>query len=108
MIEPPNSSVSALTGRADAVSPGAVARSVWSVAGLVHAVADTLASRFAAVTVKGEISGFTRASSGHCYFTLKDSDGGAASMRCALFRRTASLLDFTPTEGALEIGRAHV
>ena len=101
MIEPPNSSVSALTGRADAVSPGAAARSVWSVAGLVHAVADTLASRFAAVTVKGEISGFTRASSGHCYFTLKDSDGGAASMRCALFRRTASLLDFTPTEGAL-------
>jgi len=101
MIEPPNSSVSALTGRADAVSPGAVARSVWSVAGLVHAVADTLASRFAVVTVKGEISGFTRASSGHCYFTLKDSDGGAASMRCALFRRTASLLDFTPTEGAL-------
>ena len=83
------------------MSPGAVARSVWSVAGLVHAVADTLASRFAAVTVKGEISGFTRASSGHCYFTLKDSDGGAASMRCALFRRTASLLDFTPTEGAL-------
>jgi len=64
-------------------------------------VADTLASRFAVVTVKGEISGFTRASSGHCYFTLKDSDGGAASMRCALFRRTASLLDFTPTEGAL-------
>ena len=108
MIEPPNSSVSALTGRADAVSPGSAARSVWSVAGLVHAVADTLASRFAAVTVKGEISGFTRASSGHCYFTLKDSDGGAASMRCALFRRTASLLDFTPTEGALVVVRGRL
>jgi exodeoxyribonuclease VII large subunit len=86
----------------------AAARPVWSVAGLVHAVADTLASRFAAVTVKGEISGFTRASSGHCYFTLKDSDTGASSMRCALFRRAASLLDFAPTEGALVVVRGRL
>jgi exodeoxyribonuclease VII large subunit len=83
-------------------------RLVWSVAGLVHAVADVLASRFAAVTVKGEISGFTRASSGHCYFTLKDSDSGGASMRCALFRRAAGMLDFAPTEGALVVVRGRL
>ena len=84
------------------------ARSVWSVGALVHAVADALASRFAAVTVKGEISSFTRASSGHCYFNLKDSETGAASLRCAMFRRSASLLDFTPTEGALVVLRGRL
>ena len=63
------------------------------------AVSDALAARFGACTVQGELSGFTRAASGHCYFTLKDADGAAASVRCAMFRRAASLLDFTPRDG---------
>ncbi len=71
----------------------------WSVAGLLLAVADALASRLGAVTVRGEISGFTRAASGHCYFSLKDSEGQAALLRCAMFRRAASLLDFRPADG---------
>ena len=71
----------------------------WSVAALLLAVADALAARLGAVTVRGEISGFTRAASGHCYFTLKDSDGQAALLRCAMFRRAASLLDFRPADG---------
>ena len=100
---------SALETAAAALGSSALsARSVWSVGALVHAVADALASRFAAVTVKGEISGFTRASSGHCYFTLKDSETGAASLRCAMFRRSASLLDFTPTEGTLVVLRGRL
>lgn len=71
----------------------------WSVAALLLAVSDALAARFGACTVQGELSGFTRASSGHCYFTLKDADGAAASVRCAMFRRAASLLDFSPRDG---------
>ena len=71
----------------------------WSVAGLLLAVADALAARLGAVTVRGEISGFTRAASGHCYFTLKDSEGQAALLRCAMFRRAAGLLDFRPADG---------
>jgi len=71
----------------------------WTVAALLLAVADALASRLGAVTVRGEVSGFTRAASGHCYFTLKDSDGQAALLRCAMFRRAASLLDFRPADG---------
>ena len=71
----------------------------WSVAGLLLAVSDALASRFGAVTVRGEISGFTRAASGHCYFNLKDSEGQSALLRCAMFRRSASLLDFRPADG---------
>ena len=61
----------------------------WSVAALLLAVADALAARLGAVTVRGEISGFTRAASGHCYFSLKDSDGQQALLRCAMFRRAA-------------------
>lgn len=74
---------------------------VWSVAGLVQAVADALAARFAACSVRGEISSFSRAASGHCYFSLKDADGAAALIRCAMFRRAAGLLDFAPAEGQL-------
>ena len=72
---------------------------VWTVAALVHAVADTLAARFALCCVRGELSGFSRAASGHCYFSLKDADGGDALVRCAMFRRAASLLDFNPSDG---------
>lgn len=74
---------------------------VWSVAALVRAVAEALASRFAACTVKGELSGFSRAGSGHCYFNLKDAEAGGATLRCAMFRRAAGLLDFAPAEGQL-------
>ena len=74
-------------------------RVIWSVASLVHAVADALAARFSACTVAGELSGFTRASSGHCYFTLKDGDGESASLRCAMFKRAGSLLQFLPADG---------
>ena len=83
---------------ADTGHPAAAPRT-WGVAALLLAVGDTLATRFAACAVEGQLSGFTRAASGHCYFTLKDSEGQAASVRCALFRRAASLLDFTPREG---------
>jgi len=71
----------------------------WGVAALLLAVSDALQARLGAVTVRGEISGFTRAASGHCYFTLKDADGQAAALRCAMFRRAAGLLDFRPADG---------
>ncbi len=69
---------------------------VWAVGALCHAVGDALEARFNPVTVRGEISGFTRASSGHCYFSLKDESG---QLRSAMFRRAASLLDFSPRDG---------
>jgi len=71
---------------------------VWSVGRLVGAVTALLEEGFAACAVSGEIAGFSRAASGHCYFTLKDPSG-AASLRCAMFRRAASLLDFDPADG---------
>lgn len=71
----------------------------WSVAALLLAASDALQSRLGAITVRGELSGFTRAASGHCYFTLKDGDGHAAVLRCAMFRRAAVLMDFRPADG---------
>ena len=71
---------------------------VWQVGALCRAIADALEARFNPVAVRGEVSGFARAASGHCYFTLKDGDG---QIRCAMFRRAASLLDFAPRDGEL-------
>ena len=75
-----------------------MSRMTWSVSQLCRAVADALDARFNPVTVKGEVSGFSRAASGHCYFSLKDEGG---QIRCAMFRRAAGLLDFSPRDGEL-------
>jgi len=88
-----------LARRAMAAFSERAAREAWSVAALVRAVADALSARFGACTVRGELSGFSRAASGHCYFTLKDLSGEAVLLRCAMFRRAASLLDFAPADG---------
>ncbi len=69
---------------------------IWPVGELIKAVAGVLEARFNPVAVEGEISGFSRAASGHCYFSLKDAHG---QVRCAMFRRAASMLDFSPRDG---------
>lgn len=83
------------------VSASTPHRGAWSVAALVREVGDLLAGRFSVCTVRGEMSGFARAASGHCYFNLKDAEGGSALVRCAMFRRAASLLGFDPADGQL-------
>ncbi len=79
--------------------PDSHASRAWSVAALLAFLSDTLAQRVGACTVEGEIASFTRAASGHCYFSLKDADGQAALLRVALFRRAASGLRFAPQDG---------
>ncbi len=71
---------------------------VWLVGALCRAIAVALQARFNAVTVRGELSGFSRAASGHCYFTLKDASG---QLRCAMFKRAATGLAFNPRDGEL-------
>lgn len=79
---------------------GADRARIWTVSALVQAVGDTLSARFATCVVRGELSGFTRAASGHAYFTLKDEHGQAA-VRCAMFRRSFASVDFQPADGML-------
>lgn len=71
---------------------------LWPVGALLRAISDSLEARFNPVAVLGEISGFSRAPSGHCYFSLKDGQG---QVRCAMFRRATTLLDFSPANGQL-------
>lgn len=82
---------------AEAAQP-VLAPRIWQVGALCRAVADALDARFNPVAVRGEISGFSRASSGHCYFSLKDPQG---QIRCAMFRRAAGLMDFVPRDGEM-------
>ncbi|QIL72659.1 exodeoxyribonuclease VII large subunit [Diaphorobacter sp. HDW4B] len=71
---------------------------VWEVGSLCRAISDALQARFNPVAVRGEISGFSRAASGHCYFSIKDPQG---QIRCAMFKRAASMMDFSPRDGEL-------
>ncbi|MGV3582594.1 MAG: exodeoxyribonuclease VII large subunit [Methylophilus sp.] len=55
--------------------------------------------------VSGEVSNFTRAASGHWYFSLKDS---GAQVRCVMFKGRNSYVDFMPREGDKIEARATV
>ena len=82
----------------DAAPASGAAPRMWEVGALCRAVGDALAARFNPVTVRGELSGFSRAASGHCYFNLKDVNG---QIRCAMFKRAAQGLGFSPRDGEL-------
>ncbi len=69
---------------------------VMTVTALNQAVARLLERSFPLTWISGEISNFTRASSGHWYFTLKDD---AAQVRAVMFRGRAQYAGFTPREG---------
>ncbi|MYM84026.1 exodeoxyribonuclease VII large subunit [Duganella sp. FT50W] len=69
---------------------------VISVSALNQAVARLLERSFPLQWIAGEVSNFTRAASGHWYFTLKD-DG--AQVRAVMFRGRAQYANFVPREG---------
>lgn len=56
------------------------------------------------IYVKGEISNYKLHSSGHAYFTLKDSD---SRIKCVMFRGNASKLKFMPEDGCAVILRGY-
>ena len=76
--------------------PTAAAPPVLTVSALNQAVSRMLERSFPLAWISGEISNFTRAASGHWYFTLKDS---AAQVRSVMFRGRAQYADFMPKEG---------
>lgn len=73
------------------VNQGALSVSEF-MAGLHQLVKDQVGR----IWIQGEISNFTRAASGHCYFTLKDAH---AQVRAVLFRGVAANLRFEPESG---------
>lgn len=84
---------------ADMVYASRVSGPIWSVTGLLLAVVDAMSARLGTVAVQGEIANFTRAASGHCYFSLKDGEGSGASVRCVMFRRQVQMLSMAPRDG---------
>lgn len=74
---------------------------------LVGQIKDLLeqSARLHDVLLQGEISNFVRATSGHCYFTLKDERG---KLDCVLWRRDALLLPRLPQNGQQVILHGYV
>lgn len=69
---------------------------IISVADLNRRAREFIETGFPLLWVAGEISNFTRAASGHCYFSLKDA---SAQVRCVFFRHKAALVDWKPENG---------
>ena len=74
---------------------------VLTVSEVNRRIAGLLERNFPLGWVRGEISNFTRAASGHWYFSLKDA---GAQIRCVMFKGRNQYADFTPREGeAVEV-----
>ena len=57
------------------------------------------------ISVSGEISNFTRARSGHVYFTLKDDQ---AQLRCVMWRSSAERLRIRPKDGDAVVAHGRI
>ena len=68
-----------------------------SVTELSMSLKRTIETSYGRVRVRGEISGFKRHASGHCYFSLKDE---GACMDAVVWRSSAQSLAFRPEDGA--------
>ena len=68
-----------------------------SVTELSLSLKRTIETSFGRVRLRGEISGFKRHASGHCYFTLKDEN---ACIDAVIWRSGAAALEFRPEDGA--------
>ncbi len=74
-----------------------VPTSVISVSDLIGRAKNALERALPLQWVAGEISGFKRAASGHCYFDLKDDQSQIA---CVIYRNRAALVGFDLRDGA--------
>jgi exodeoxyribonuclease VII large subunit len=77
-------------------------RRIFTVTELNEAVRAMLSNEFQNIWVSGEISGTKTATSGHCYFTLKEAD---SQISCVSFRSTLRYLKFKPQDGVAVLAR---
>tara|TARA_B110000196_G_scaffold319591_1_gene338119 strand:+ start:81 stop:1304 length:1224 start_codon:yes stop_codon:yes gene_type:complete len=78
---------------------------IFSITELNRMVKNALQHNFEIMWIKGEISNFISAASGHWYFSLKDSQ---AQVRCAMFRGSNNKIDWAPKNGDLIEARVQV
>ena len=77
----------------------------YSVKELNAAVRDALESEFRDIRVAGEISGTRVATSGHCYFTLKEQD---SVVKCVCYRSAYRYIKCKPQDGIAVIVRGQL
>jgi exodeoxyribonuclease VII large subunit len=80
-------------------------RRVWTVRDLVASVRAHIEREYSDAWVEGEISNLRVQTSGHLYFTLKD---GSSQISVVVFRSSARLLRFRPTDGMQVVVRGRV
>jgi len=78
---------------------------IFSVTEINRMVKNVLQHNFQIIWIKGEVSNFISAASGHWYFSLKDS---GAQVRCAMFRGSNNKIDWIPKNGDLIEARGQV
>ena len=78
-------------------------RSIFTVSQINRCVRNWLEQDMGVICIEGEVSNATQASSGHCYFTLKDS---TAQLRCAFFRNRQTMATHqAPKNGQLVLAQ---
>ncbi len=80
-------------------------RQILSVSQLNRSAKNLLETYLPLLWVEGEISNFSQPSSGHWYFTLKDTK---AQVRCAMFRNRNTSVNCRPQQGDKVLVRARV
>jgi exodeoxyribonuclease VII large subunit len=80
-------------------------RKIYSVSEIVGEIRSKLEASLRDVSLQGEISNFRQPSSGHLYFTLKDSQSQIAAV---CFRLRARYLKFRPEDGMDIVARGTV
>ena len=71
---------------------------IFSITEINKLVKELLRDNFPTIWVKGEISNFIEASSGHWYFSLKDNN---AQVRCTMFKGKNNNVKWNPKNGDL-------
>ncbi len=80
-------------------------RRIFSLRELSDSIRGALEMQFTNIWISGEISGAKLAPSGHCYFTLKDSD---AQIKCVCWKLSYMRLKFKPKDGIQVLVRGRV
>jgi exodeoxyribonuclease VII large subunit len=82
--------------QADGVLEQPEPRADWTVSAVNAAARRLVEGFFPSLWIVGEVTNFTRARSGHCYFTLRDD---VSQIRCVMWRDEARRLPTAPAEG---------
>ena len=73
-----------------------ILKQILTVSELNRLAREVLEHTFPLFWISGEVSNFTRAASGHWYFSLKDN---TAQVKCVMFKGRNAYVDFMPREG---------